>query len=201
MQKVTFLAVIVLLLGSAPGKPVLSRLAPGELTAPGRLASPMAPGSPAARRTALQWLTFQEAQDKLKGQPRVIIMDIYTDWCYWCKVMEKNTYEDPRVVAYMADRFYPVRFNAESRASVTWQGQSFAFNPNYKVNELAMSLTKGNLAYPTTVIITPDAHHPTYVAGYLKPADLEPVLKYFGEGAYKTKSYRDFKKDFQTSWK
>jgi thioredoxin-related protein len=166
----------------------------------GWTAAAMRPPAPRPTGYALQWLTLKEAQDKTKGQPRVILMDIYTDWCYWCKVMEKNTYTDARVAAYVADKFYPVRFNAESKDSVSWKGQSFAFNPSYKVNELALSLTKGHLAYPTTVIITPDDRAPQYISGYLKPVDIEPVLKYFGEGAYKTTSYQVFKKNFQPSW-
>ncbi|TDX00710.1 thioredoxin family protein [Dinghuibacter silviterrae] len=166
-------------------------------------ASGPANGSPAAApaaRTSVPWLSLQEAQDRSKGEPRVIIMDIYTDWCYWCKVMEKNTYEDPRVAAYMGQKFYSVRFNAENRGRVTWKGQSFAYNPDYKVNELVMSLTRGNLSFPTTVVITPDNRAPQFISGYLKPADLEPVLKYFGEEAYKTRSYHDFLKSFSPSW-
>ena len=158
-------------------------------------------GRVAPERASLQWLSFQEAQNRVKGEPRVIIMDIYTDWCYWCKVMDKNTYQDRAVAAYLQDKFYPVRFNAETHASVSWKGKSYDFNPGYRVNDLAISLTSGKLAYPTLVIITPDDHNPTYLMGYRKPADLEPVLKYFGEGAYKTQSYREFKKSFQASWK
>lgn len=155
----------------------------------------------APERTAVQWLSFQEAQNRLKSEPRVIIMDIYTDWCYWCKVMDKNTYEDRAVAGYLQGKFYPVRFNAESRASVSWKGKSYDFNPGYRVNDLAISLTSGKLAYPTIVIITPDDRAPTYLTGYRKPADLEPVLKYFGEGAYKTESFREFSKRFQAAWR
>jgi thioredoxin-related protein len=163
--------------------------------------APEAYGRPApAARVSVQWLSLQEAQTRSKDEPKVILLDLYTDWCYWCKVMEKNTYEDPRVAGYVEKNFYPVRFNAETRSSITWKGQSFAYNPNYKVNELAVSLTHGNLAFPTTVIITPDDRSPQYLSGYLKPADLEPVLRYFGDGAYKTMSYRDFRASFHPSW-
>lgn len=63
----------------------------------------------------LRWLTLQQAEENGKSEPRVIIMDIYTDWCYWCKVMERNTYSNPVVAAYVDGKFYPVKFNAESR--------------------------------------------------------------------------------------
>jgi thioredoxin-related protein len=148
-----------------------------------------------------QWLTFQQAQERVRNRPRVILMDMYTDWCYWCKVMDRNTYSQPEIAAYIQEKFYPVKFNAESKGSVTWKGQSFDFNPDYRVNQLALTLTKGRLSYPTMVIITPDDHAPQYLSGYIKPMDLEPVLKYFGEGAYKSMTYKDFKKQFQPSWK
>lgn len=190
MLRISIVAVLMMAL-------VSGRVAPDGAT---RKAAAVAPEGYAARAT-LQWLSFQDAQTRLRGEPRVIIMDIYTDWCYWCKVMDKNTYEDRAVAAYLQEKFYPVRFNAETRTSVSWRGKSYDFNPGYKVNDLAISLTSGKLAYPTIVIITPDDHAPTYLTGYRKPADLEPVLKYFGEGAYKTQSYRDFSKHFQPTWR
>jgi thioredoxin-related protein len=149
----------------------------------------------------LRWLTIQQAQDSSREQPRVIIMDIYTDWCYWCKVMERNTYSNRELASYLQEKFYPVKFNAENKSSITWKGQSFAFNDAYKVNELALSLTHGQLSFPTTVIITPDNNAPQFISGYLKPAEIEPILKYFGEGAYKKESYKDFNRAFKPTWK
>jgi thioredoxin-related protein len=148
-----------------------------------------------------EWMTLQQAQDSIKGQPKVIIMDIYTDWCYWCKVMENNTYSKPEVSSYMHENFYAVKFNAENKNTVLWKGKSFAYNPSYRVNDLALSLTKGQLSFPTTVIITPDNQPPQFIAGYLKPSELEPILKYFGEGAYKKISFQEFNKDFHVTWK
>ncbi len=152
-------------------------------------------------REALSWMSVGQAQDSLRQEPRVVIMDIYTDWCYWCKVMEKNTYSHPEVSAYVRDHFYPVKFNAESKDKVSWKGRSFAYNEGYRVNDLALSLTHGQLSFPTTVIITPDNNAPRFIAGYLKPAELEPILKYYGEGAYLKESYKTFSQKFHSSWK
>ncbi|HEY9790024.1 MAG TPA: thioredoxin family protein [Candidatus Obscuribacterales bacterium] len=52
-----------------------------------------------------------------KKQHKPIITDFYTDWCGWCKVMEKKTFENPDVEKLMADNFVLVRANAEDHGS------------------------------------------------------------------------------------
>jgi thioredoxin-related protein len=149
----------------------------------------------------LPWLSLKQAQEKGKTEPKILIIDIYTDWCYWCKVMEEKTYSHQEVADYINQHFYAVKFNAETRDSISWKGQTFLYNPDYKVNELALSLTQGQLAFPTTVIVTPDNNAPQYISGFLKPSDLEPILKYFGDGAYKSQSFSEFSKSFHARWK
>ncbi len=78
--------------------------------------------------------------------------------------------------------------DAETHAAITWQGRTYAYNPQYRSNEFALYLTHGRLEFPTTIIITP-GDVPQAIPGYLAPGDLEPVLKYFGEGAYKTQGF------------
>src|SRR5690606_1955296 len=46
---------------------------------------------------AVQWLTFEEAVEKSKTEKRKIFIDVYTDWCGWCKVMDKKTFSEPAV--------------------------------------------------------------------------------------------------------
>ena len=60
-----------------------------------------------------------------------------------------------------------------------------------------VSVGQGN---KTTVIIADQDSAPIPVAGYLEPKELEPILKYFGEGAYKTMNFPQFEKTFKASW-
>ena len=196
MQKGTFGLLFGLV--AAVGMTGMTPPAPGREAGHAVMAVEPAPLMPASE---LRWMTLQQAEENGKSEPRVIIMDIYTDWCYWCKVMERNTYSNPALAAYVAGKFYPVKFNAESHGPVSWKGQSFGYNSDYKVNELALNLTRGQLSFPTTVIITPDDQAPQFISGYLKPAEIEPILKYFGEGVYKKESYSVFKRTFKSEWK
>lgn len=146
-----------------------------------------------------EWLSLQQAIDNLKGEQRPVLIDLYTDWCGWCKVMDKKTYSNKNVSKYLAAKFYPVKINAEGHQPIRWKNKTYSFNTSYKTHEFAIYLTNGQLSYPTTVIIASDGI-PQAIPGYLSPSDFELILKYFGEGAYGKKSFEDFKKTFKPEW-
>src|SRR6185295_7853223 len=107
---------------------VLSR--EGNAQAEGHLAGP------------IKWMTFEEAVEKSKTEKRKIFIDVYTDWCGWCKVMDKNTFPDPEVARLLNEKFYPVKLDAEQTADITFRGTTFKFiaQGNKGVHQLAAAL-------------------------------------------------------------
>ena len=81
-----------------------------------------------------------------------------------------------------------------------WNGKKYNYDEANKVNELAVYLCYGQLSFPTTVFITALNAQPAPLSGYLKAKEIESPLKFFGEGAYKTQSFPDYNKAFNTSW-
>jgi thioredoxin-related protein len=104
-------------------------------------------------REGLKWLSLKEASTKVKAENKLILIDLYTDWCSWCKVMDKNTYTNKELIKYVNEKFYAVKLNAETRETISWLGKDFTYDDRYKVNTYALYLTQGQLAFPTTVII------------------------------------------------
>ena len=147
-----------------------------------------------------QWLNVNELKIKLKEQNKPVLIDVYTDWCHWCKVMDNKTYSNQKVADYLQDKFYCVKLNAETKDSMSWKEKAYSYNTKYKINEFALFLTNGQASFPTTVIIPDDHSAPIPIAGYMEPKELEIIVKYFGEGAYKTKSFPEFQKTFRASW-
>lgn len=148
----------------------------------------------------LKWMTLAEAKEAMQTQKKPILIDLYTDWCGWCKVMDKKTYTNAKVIAYLQEHFYPVKLNAETRDAVIWNEKTYNFNAANKTNDFALFLTYGRLSYPTTVILPLDNSGPQPVPGYLEPKELELIVKYFGDGGYGKTPFEEYQKAFKNEW-
>lgn len=148
---------------------------------------------------AVAWMSIEDAAGKLQQEKRPVLIDLYTTWCGWCKEMDRKTYSNKKVAEYIQDKFYPVKVDAETHQVINWQGRAYAFSPQYRSNEFALYLTHGQLEFPTTVIIPP-GDVPQAIPGFLEPKDLELLVKYFGDGAYKTEGFEEYQKKFKASW-
>jgi thioredoxin-related protein len=156
-------------------------------------------GGAAALSAPITWLSVDQAAGRLQQEKRPVLIDLYTNWCGWCKQMDKNTYSNRQVEQYLRDKFYTVKVDAETHTVISWGGITYQFNPQYRSNEFALYLTHGRLEFPTTIIIPP-GQEPQAIPGYMGPKDLELLVKYFGEGAYKTQGFDVYQKSFRASW-
>ena len=148
----------------------------------------------------IHWHTFQEAIELSKKEKKKVFIDVYTSWCGWCKVMEKNTFTNPVIIKYVNQHFYAVRLDAEMKDTINFNNYTFV-NPNPTVprstHQLASSLLSNKLSYPTTVYLDENFNLLTQVAGYLQPSQLEPIVKFFGEDAFKTQKWEEYQQTFK----
>src|ERR1035441_1810392 len=95
----------------------------------------------------VKWLSFHEAFELNKKQPKPFIIDVYTDWCGWCKQMMKTTYSDQGIASYINTWFYPVKFDAETKDSIFYNGTTY-YNPvksGKSTHQLALKLLSNKL--------------------------------------------------------
>jgi thioredoxin-related protein len=154
-----------------------------------------------AKKSPMAWLTVPEAQALMNVEARPVLVDVYTDWCHYCKIMDATTWVNPQVTGYVARYFYPVKFNAEGKEPATWMGKDYEFKPAYKVHMLAAEWLLGNMVYPSTVILPPNGAEPVVIPGVIEVKDLEPILNYFGEKHYLTTTWEAYKSSFKNTWK
>jgi thioredoxin-related protein len=148
----------------------------------------------------IHWLSVAQAQEAYKANPKPLLIDLYTSWCGWCKEMDRTTFKNAKVAAYVNEHYYAVKYDAESRAEIPFNGKSFSYNPSYKVNDLAIYLSLGELSYPSLIFLPTINAKPAPLAGYMKPKELEAPLKYFAERASAQETFIEFNRKMKRNW-
>ncbi len=111
----------------------------------------------------IQWMKFEEAIAANEKNPKMILVDVYTDWCGWCKKMDKDTFTDPQVVAHLKKNFYAVKLNAENtKRRFPFMGKTFS--------EAEMAVAMRVNSYPNFVVIEPGLQNLAQLPGYREPA-------------------------------
>lgn len=149
---------------------------------------------PAPKTEAITWLTLEQAEEACKKKPRKIFIDVYTDWCGWCKRMDATTFSNPDVAKYVNEKYYAVKMNAESPESIIFKEKVYKYNAGRKANDLAIQLLNGEMSYPTTVFVDEKLNVIQPLGGYLDASEFGKILGYFGENAYKKKTFEEYKK-------
>ena len=154
-----------------------------------------------SQQEKVKWYSFEKAVELNKKEPKKILVDVYTDWCGWCKKMKKNTFNHPDIAKYINEHFYPVRFNAESNKDVNFKGKTFSNDKSKskRPHQLAIALLQGKMSYPSVAYLDENNQLITAVPGYYGPKDMEPILNFFQEDAYKEQSFEEYKENFSSS--
>ncbi len=103
----------------------------------------------------LQWIDMQAAANHKNEEGKMYFVDVYTDWCGWCKVMDKKTFSDPKVQKALKDRFHVVKFNAEQQESINFNNKKYDFQQEGRngINMLAVELLGGEMGFPSYVYL------------------------------------------------
>jgi thioredoxin-related protein len=151
----------------------------------------------------INWISWEELEKAQINEPRKVFVDVYTEWCGWCKKMDKETFTNPAIVDYINKNYYAVKFDAETRAKINFRGKEYKYTAsgNRGYNQLAYELLGGRLSYPTTVYLDEKLNLITAVPGYLTAPTLDAILTYFHEGHYLTVKWEDFEKQFKSKLK
>ncbi len=152
-----------------------------------------------AEAEKINWLSFKEATEQNKKNPKKIFIDTYTDWCGWCKRMDVTTFEDKEVVAIMNKYFYAIKFNAEGKDTILYNGKTYTnMNPTNArgTHQLAVELLNGKLGYPTSVYLDEQMKLLQPIPGYMDAKSFKQVLIYFAEDYNKKMSWEDFQQNY-----
>ncbi len=147
----------------------------------------------------IKWLTWEEAQAKNKSEPKKLMVDVFTQWCGWCKKMDKTTFAEPNISVYINLNYYPVKFDAETKTDINFNNKVFKYvrSGTSGYHKLASEITFGKLSYPTIVFLDEKLNVIQPIPGYKDPRSLDKIMKYFAEDYYKTMPWKKYDEMYQ----
>ncbi|HRK55300.1 MAG TPA: DUF255 domain-containing protein [Cyclobacteriaceae bacterium] len=155
-----------------------------------------------AEESPVKWLSFEEAVEKSKTEKRKIFIDVYTDWCGWCKVMDKNTFSEEKIAKILNEQFYPVKFDAEQKEDVVFNGTTFKFVESGKsgYHQLAAALLNNQLSYPTVVFLDEEFRMIQPLAGYQKAPEFHKIIQFIGGDHYKKTKWEEWQTIYKSPY-
>ena len=146
----------------------------------------------------LKWYTLQEAEKLNQVQPKKFMIDVYTDWCGWCKRMDESTFSHPLISKILIENYYPVKFNAETKDTIQFNGGEYINlgKTGRSTHPLAVSMLGWHMSYPTIVYFTEKLEFLGPMPGYKTPDQLEVILQFIAQEKFRSMDMETFQKTF-----
>jgi thioredoxin-related protein len=145
---------------------------------------PVRPNDDKLKKSQITWLSFEKGLAASKKEKKLMVVDFYTDWCGWCKVMDKETYGHASIIKFAREKLVLVKVNAESDEKTRFRDREYTYR------ELARAF--GVTGYPATAFIDSNGEVLTLVPGYIPAEQFLPVLEYLEGGYHKNMKFEEF---------
>ena len=144
-------------------------------------------------QTKINWMTIEEAYAKQKITPKKVLIDVYTVWCGWCKVMDRETFTNAEVIKYVNQNYYAVKLDAESTKDIKIGSKVYKYDAANRSNEAAIALLQGKMSYPSIVYLDEGFNMIQPLPGYMNAKDFHQIITYFGGNYHKKEQFENYK--------
>ncbi len=127
---------------------------------------------------------FKAAFEQAQKEDKFVMVDFYTEWCKWCKVLDEKTYPDPAVKKIMDESFVFEKYNPEEAPSFTHEGKKYGGMDVAKAFRIR--------GFPTILFMEKDGTVIGSVPGFVPPEIFVKVLGFMTSGQYKDRKFDDF---------
>jgi thioredoxin-related protein len=141
----------------------------------------------------LQWTRLDTAVTRASAEKKAVLLDVYTDWCGWCKKMDKEVFVDPAVAGVLSSKFALAKVNGESKAEFTYKGK--------KTDGIGIARNFGVRGYPAIIFLDSNGDMLTMIPGFLDAEQFLPVVLFIGNREYEKMEWADYLESYNKSKK
>jgi len=130
--------------------------------------------------------SFEEVLKNAQKDKKKIVINVYADWCKWCKKMDSDTFPDKEVQKELKRNFYFYKLNGESSDIVEYDGR--------KWTKAQLTKAFGIRGFPSTIFLNHDSKPITVLPGYVDAKTFASILRYIGDDIYLKMNFDEFMK-------
>ena len=135
----------------------------------------------------IKWISMEDAQNASAHDGKKIMVEVYTEWCEFCKKLEEQVLPDSTVISNLNKYYHSVKLNGESDEIITFNGST--------ISKAEFAKNLGVRSYPTILFIDPAGELILQINGYMPVGDFQSMLVYIGEEAYNKTEFHEFVAD------
>lgn len=128
----------------------------------------------------LQIYSFEEVEQLVQKQARPVLIYFHTDWCRFCKLMDRTTFAEPKIIEKLNEKYYFISFNAEKKEAVRFKNKLYNFIPkgrNSGHHELVHHFLKNRQeVHPTLLFLDAHFNELLLLPSYVSAKDLLELL-------------------------
>lgn len=124
----------------------------------------------------IRWYSFDKGMEIARKHKKPVVVDFYADWCHWCQVMAKTTFQNPAIIKKMNTDYVAIKIDTQKSESLTYRGV------RYSPTGFAQAI--GVEGLPTVLFLDKNGSIITRLGGYIRPATFLAILDYIKDECY-----------------
>jgi thioredoxin-related protein len=138
----------------------------------------------AGNKVELKWNKFDEGLALAKKNNKKILVDVYADWCKWCKKMDAEVFSSDTIAPYLQKNYILIKLNGESQEKLNYKDE--------KMTASAFAQGFGVTGFPTVIFLEPTGDAITKVSGFIDAQNFLPMITFFGDDHYKKMTWQEY---------
>ena len=141
----------------------------------------------AQNSNTLTWHKYDEGMAKAEKDKKHVLVAFYTNWCGWCRRMDKVTYADEEIRKVLNEGYVAIKVNGQSNEKVEVDKK--------KITETELARKFRVRSYPITWFLKHSGEKIAPYYGYADAPTFLTVLNYIKDDLYDKISFEEYLKN------